>query len=66
MWKITLIRSPIGMPEHVKRTIRGLGLKRLQHSVYRVPRESIAGMVYKIREMVRIEVVDSEQHTSRK
>jgi large subunit ribosomal protein L30 len=58
MWKITLIKSPIGMPEHVKRTVRGLGLRKLQKSVYRVPRNSIAGMIYKIKEMVRVETVE--------
>lgn len=53
--KITQIRSSIGrLPKH-KKTLLGLGLKRINHTVYRQNTNSIRGMINKISYMLRIE-----------
>jgi large subunit ribosomal protein L30 len=55
--KITLVRSPIGAPERQKRTVQGLGLRKLNHSVVHEASLQILGMVRKIPHLVTIEEV---------
>lgn len=46
--KITQIKSSIGcLPKH-KKTIIGLGLRHIGHTVYRYKTKSIIGMINKI------------------
>lgn len=53
--KITQVKSSIGrLPKH-KLTLRGLGLRRIGHTVEREDTPSIRGMVNKINYMVKIE-----------
>ena len=53
--KVTLIRSPIGaLPRH-RECVRGLGLKRMHHTVELEDTSSVRGMVNKIDYMVRVE-----------
>jgi large subunit ribosomal protein L30 len=56
--KITLVRSPIDRPETQKRTVRGLGLRRLNHSVVLEDTDAIRGMVRKIQHLVVVEPHD--------
>jgi len=58
--KITLVRSPIGRPETQRRTVEGLGLRKLNHSVVQPANLQILGMVRKISHLVRIEEVREE------
>lgn len=58
--KITLVKSPIGRSESQKRTVEGLGLRRLNHSVVQPANLSILGMVRKISHLVQIEEVADE------
>lgn len=53
--KIKLVRSLIGYSEDQRRTVRALGLKRLQQSVEREDSPTIRGMVQKVRHMVAVE-----------
>lgn len=54
---VTLVRSPIGaLPKH-KECVRGLGLKRVRHTVTLEDTPSVRGMVNKIYYMVRVEEV---------
>lgn len=55
--KITLVRSPIGCSLRQKRTVEGLGLRRLQHSVTQPANLQILGMLRKIPHLVSIEEV---------
>lgn len=55
--KITLVRSPAGRPESQRRTVEGLGLKKLHHSVVQPANLQILGMVRKVSHLVRIEEV---------
>lgn len=53
--KVTLVRSPIGtLPRH-RECVRGLGLKRMNHTVELEDTPSVRGMVNKINYMVRVE-----------
>lgn len=53
--RIKWVRSQIGYSEDQRRTIRALGLKRLQHTVEREDTDTIRGMVHKVRHMVAVE-----------
>ena len=53
--KVTLIRSPIGFQPKHRECVRGLGLKRMNHTVMLKDTPSIRGMVNKINYMLRVE-----------
>jgi len=53
--KITQIRSLIGRPEPQRRTIKALGLHRINHSVEHNATPQILGMVNKVRHLVKVE-----------
>ncbi|MBG93089.1 MAG: 50S ribosomal protein L30 [Chloroflexi bacterium] len=53
IWK----KSSIGYADDQKRTIRALGLKRLNHYVEHESSPSILGMVEKVKHLVDIEKV---------
>lgn len=55
--RITLVRSLIGRPEKQRRTIRALGLKRINHSVVHKDTPEIRGMVKRVTHLVRVEPV---------
>ncbi len=57
MIKITGIKSQIGAEEYQKRTLRALGLQRLNHSVERPDNESVRGMITTVRHLVKVEQV---------
>jgi len=55
--KITQIRSTIGCIEKQKRTIRALGIHKLNQSVTHPATPQIVGMVKKVKDLVRVEDV---------
>jgi large subunit ribosomal protein L30 len=59
MGKITVTwkKSTIGFPQDQRRTIVGLGLKRLHHTVEHDDTPSILGMVNKVRHLVEVSEV---------
>jgi large subunit ribosomal protein L30 len=56
--RITLVRSPIGRQLKQKRTVRALGLKRLNHSVEQRETPEIMGMIARVRHLVKVEPVE--------
>jgi len=52
---ITQVRSSIGRPPKQRQTLRGLGLRRIRHSVERLDTPEIRGMVRKISHLVKVE-----------
>ncbi|MGV3626623.1 MAG: 50S ribosomal protein L30 [Betaproteobacteria bacterium] len=53
--KVTLLRSLIGTrPEH-RASVRGLGLRRINHTVELVDSPAIRGMINKVSYLVRCE-----------
>lgn len=57
--RITLVHSGIGNKEDQKRTIKALGLHRLNQSVVHEDTPSIRGMVHAIRHLVQVEEVSA-------
>jgi large subunit ribosomal protein L30 len=53
--KITYIRSVIGQKPDQERTVRALGLRRLQQTVQHEDSPQLRGMVHKVRHLVRVE-----------
>jgi large subunit ribosomal protein L30 len=53
--RVTWKKSAIGYAEDQKRTIRALGLRRLNHTVEHPDNRSIRGMVNKVRHLVVME-----------
>lgn len=58
--KIKQVRSTIGRLENQKRTIRALGLGKLQRTVLHDDTPSIRGMVKTVEHLVIVEEVDGE------
>ena len=55
--KITQIRSQIGQTERHRGTLRALGLGKIGRSVERDESPQVAGMLRKVRHLVRVEEV---------
>jgi large subunit ribosomal protein L30 len=53
--RITWIKSAIGYEESQRKTIKSLGLHRLNQSVVREDTNSVRGMVNKVRHLVKVE-----------
>ncbi|GAB2778072.1 50S ribosomal protein L30 [Halomonas shantousis] len=53
--KVTQIRSTIGVLEKHKATMRGLGLRRIGHSVELEDTPAVRGMINKVNYLVRVE-----------
>ncbi|MBA2690359.1 MAG: 50S ribosomal protein L30 [Burkholderiales bacterium] len=53
--KVTLIRSVIGTKESHRATVRGLGLKRLNHSVDLSDTPAVRGMINKVSYLLKME-----------
>lgn len=53
--KVTLVKSLIGTIGHHRATVRGLGLRRLNHTVVLEDTPAIRGAVNKVRYLLRVE-----------
>jgi large subunit ribosomal protein L30 len=53
--RITWIKSGIGYAQVQKRTLKALGLSRLNQSVTHDDRPSVRGMIDKVRHLIRVE-----------
>ncbi len=51
---VTLVRSPIGFDRRHGLVVKGLGLRRIGHSVDVVDNPSVRGMIHKVRHLVRV------------
>ncbi len=57
--KVTLVNSPIDRPKTQKATVRGLGLRRLNHTVVVEDTLAIRGMIRKVQHLVSVEPADN-------
>ncbi|HQI45018.1 MAG TPA: 50S ribosomal protein L30 [Bacteroidales bacterium] len=55
--RIKQIKSAIDRPERQKRTLRALGIKKMQQEVELVATPQIIGMVNKIKHLVSVEEI---------
>ncbi len=53
--KIKLVKSVIGCKQSHRETVRGLGLRRINHVVELVDTPQVRGMINTVRYLVRIE-----------
>ena len=53
--KVQLVRSPIGTKQSHRDTVRGLGLRRLNHSVELADTPEVRGMINKVSYLVKCE-----------
>ena len=53
--KVTLVRSTIDRQAKQKATVKGLGLRKLNHSVVLEDTDSIRGMIRKVQHLVTVE-----------
>ena len=58
--KITLVRSVIGRPETQRRTVRSLGLRKLNSFSILPDSPTIRGQIHKVQHLVKIEEVADE------
>jgi len=56
---VTWVKSGIGYAEDQKRTLKALGLHRLNQSVTHDDSASLRGMVNKVRHLVKVEAENS-------
>ena len=53
--KVTLIRSPVGRGQRHMACVRGLGLRRIRHSVVLEDTPAVRGMIGKVDHLVKYE-----------
>jgi large subunit ribosomal protein L30 len=53
--RVTLVRSTIGFNRTQAETVRGLGLRRIRHTVELVDTPATRGMIHKVRHLVTVE-----------
>lgn len=53
--KVTLVKSVIGTKQSHRATVRGLGLRRLHHTVELVDTPEVRGMINKVSYLVKSE-----------
>ena len=52
--RITLKRSPIGVPQKTRHILRGLGLRKMLQSVHRPDTNQVRGLIDKVRHLVEV------------
>jgi large subunit ribosomal protein L30 len=55
MLKVTQVRSIIGYDKKQREVVRGLGLRRIGHSVEVLDHPAMRGMIHKVRHLVVVE-----------
>ena len=53
--KVTLVRSVIGYEQSQRKTVQGLGLRRIGHTVDVIDHPAMRGMIHKVRHLVQVE-----------
>jgi large subunit ribosomal protein L30 len=52
---VTLVVSPIGFNRNQAAVVRGMGLRRIRHSVELADTPETRGMIHKVRHLVKVE-----------
>ena len=53
--KVTLTKSPVGFNRNQLAVVRGLGLRRVRHTVELKDTPATRGMIHKVRHLVEVE-----------
>ncbi|KAF7117701.1 hypothetical protein CNMCM5793_006857 [Aspergillus hiratsukae] len=57
-FRITLLRSAIGLPRRTTDVLKALGLKKRMAAVFHPVSSSVAGQIMKVKELVEVQEVD--------
>lgn len=57
--RITLVKSPIGYSERQKRTVRALGLRKINQTVEQKDNDVVRGMVNRVSHLLAVEEQDA-------
>lgn len=60
MLQVKLVRSPIGNTKRNRATVAALGLRKMHQTVVLPDNESIRGMIFKVKHMLAVEVVEGD------
>jgi len=52
--KVTLVKSPIGFKNNQATVVKGLGLRRIRHTVELKDTPAARGMIHKVRHLVEV------------
>jgi large subunit ribosomal protein L30 len=52
--KVTLLKSPIGFKRNQAAVVKGLGLRRIRHTVELKDTPATRGMIHKVRHLVEV------------
>jgi large subunit ribosomal protein L30 len=55
--RVRQVKSASGHQSDQQRTIRALGIRRMQHAVEHVDTPQIRGMIFKVRHLVEVEEI---------
>ena len=55
VYRVTLVKSPIGYTQRQKDTVRALGLRRMNQTVEHIDSAVIRGMLNKVSHLVQVE-----------
>lgn len=58
--EVTQVRSTIGRPEAHRKIIKGLGLRRIRHTVKLKDTPAIRGMIEKVQHLVEVRVLPGD------
>jgi large subunit ribosomal protein L30 len=64
--KVTLIRSMAGQLANIRASARGLGLRRIGHTVVVADTPANRGMMFAASHMLRVEPADGEKSAAKK
>ena len=53
--KVTLVKSPIGFTRNQLAVVRGLGLRRIRHTVELKDTPATRGMIHKVRHLLEVD-----------
>ena len=59
--KITLVKSTIGAVPKNRKTVKALGLRKLNHSVLMPDNDAIRGMIRLVKHLVKVEEVTVDE-----
>lgn len=52
--KVTLVKSPIGFDKTQAKTVEGMGLRKIRHTVTLLDTPETRGMIHKVRHLVTV------------
>jgi ribosomal protein L30 len=60
-WKVTLMRSGIGLPKRRNDTLVALGLRKRFRTVYKPVNPQTAGLLLRVKELVKVDLVRDDE-----